>query len=159
VEIVLSRFCKAKHSFEPFLKIFILRRLTILIFYIIVNHMVNYKENNLDQIFSVLSDPTRRAIIKELSKGEKTVKKMAEPFDMSLPAFIKHLKVLEKAELVSFRKVGKYKHYYLQPKGIDYATEWLNDLSSFWKNQLSSLEKYLLNSKKEKGGNKNDHNE
>ncbi|MGG4491202.1 ArsR/SmtB family transcription factor [Metabacillus idriensis] len=116
--------------------------------------MVNYKsENDLSQIFSVLSDPTRRAIIKELSKSEKTVKKMAEPFDMSLPAFIKHLKVLENAGLVSFRKVGKYKYYHLEPKGIDFAMKWLNDLSSFWNSQLTSLEKYLLESEKEEGGN------
>ncbi|MBY6036616.1 metalloregulator ArsR/SmtB family transcription factor [Fictibacillus nanhaiensis] len=121
--------------------------------------MVNYKKHNLDQVFSVLSDPTRRAIIQELSRGEKTVKKMAEPFDMSLPAFTKHLKVLENAGLVSYRKVGKYKYYYLHPKGIDYATNWLNELSSYWKGQLTSLEKYLLDSEENKGGNKNDHNE
>lgn len=118
--------------------------------------MVNYYKSNLDQVFSVLSDPTRRAIIEELSRGEKTVKKLAEPFDMSLPAFSKHMKVLENAGLVSYRKVGRYKYYYLHQKEFYDATQWLNDLKSFWENQLTSLEKYLL---AEEGGNKNDHDE
>jgi DNA-binding transcriptional ArsR family regulator len=118
--------------------------------------MVNYSKDNLDQVFSVLSDSTRRAIIEELSRGEKTVKKLAEPFDMSLPAISKHMKVLENAGLVSYRKVGRYKHYYLHQKAFIDATQWLNDLKSFWESQLSSLEKYLL---AEEGGNKNDHNE
>ncbi|TYS67764.1 helix-turn-helix transcriptional regulator [Sutcliffiella horikoshii] len=119
--------------------------------------MVNYYKQNLDQVFSVLSDPTRRAIIQELSKGEKTVKKLAEPFDMSLPAFSKHMKVLENAKLVSFRKVGRYKYYHLHPEAFDEATKWLNDLKSFWEGQLTSLERYLL--KEEKGGNNHDHDE
>jgi DNA-binding transcriptional ArsR family regulator len=123
----------------------------------IVNHMVNYDESKLDQVFSVLSDPTRRAIIQELSKGEKTTKRLAEPFDMSLPAFSKHMKVLESAGLVSYRKVGRYKYYYLHPRAFYDATEWLNHLKTFWEGQLSSLEMYLLNS--EEGGNNNDHNE
>lgn len=130
--------------------------LTFIFFYFTVNHMVNYNRDELDQVFSVLADPTRRAIIKELSKGENTVKKMAAAYDMSLPGFTKHLKIMENAGLVSFRKVGKYKYYYLQPKGIDYATEWLNELSSYWKNQLSSLEKYLLENREE---DNDDHDE
>jgi DNA-binding transcriptional ArsR family regulator len=120
--------------------------------------MVNYYKNNLDQVFSVLSDPTRRAIIEELSKGEKTVKRLAEPFDMSLPAFSKHMKVLENAGLVSYRKVGRYKYYYLHPKTMYDATEWLNNLKSYWEGQLSSLGKFLLNDEEE-GGNNDDHNE
>lgn len=115
--------------------------------------MVNYNENNLSQVFSVLSDPTRRAIIKELANGEKTTKKLAEPFDMSLPAISKHMKVLETAGLVSYRKEGRYKYYYLQTTSINDAAEWLDNLKSFWESQLSSLEKYLLNSEEEKGGN------
>ncbi|WP_144549586.1 helix-turn-helix transcriptional regulator [Bacillus sp. X1(2014)] len=118
--------------------------------------MVNYFKGNLDQVYSVLSDSTRRAIIEELSRGEKTVKKLAEPFDMSLPAFSKHMKVLENAGLVSFRKVGRYKYYYLHQEAFYDATQWLNDLKSFWENQLTNLEKYLL---AEEGGNKNDHDE
>ncbi|MGG0174824.1 ArsR/SmtB family transcription factor [Gottfriedia acidiceleris] len=119
--------------------------------------MVNYYDDNLDQVFSVLSDPTRRAIIQELSKGENTVKKLAEPFDMSLPAFSKHLKVLENAGLVSFKKVGRFKYYYLLPNAITSASNWLNELKSLWEHQLSSLEQFLLS--EENGGNSDDHNE
>ena len=119
--------------------------------------MVNYYEENLDQVFSVLSDPTRRAIIQELSKGENTVKKLAEPFDMSLPAFSKHMKVLENAGLVSFKKVGRFKYYYLHPNVISYASDWLSELKSLWEHQLSSLEQFLLS--EEERGTDDDHNE
>ncbi|MGD7054924.1 MULTISPECIES: ArsR/SmtB family transcription factor [Bacillaceae] len=111
--------------------------------------MVNYNDENLDDIFYVLSDPTRRAIIQELSKGEKTTKKLAEPFDMSLPAISKHMKVLETAGLVSYNKVGRYKYYSLQSKAIEDASNWLSDLKSFWEAQFTSLEKFLLNEKGE----------
>ena len=120
---------------------------------IIFNHLVNYNESKLNQVFSVLADPTRRAILQELSKGEQTTKRLAEPFDMSLPAISKHMKILENADLVSFRKVGRNKYYYLQTNAIDDAGLWIDTLKSFWESQLSSLEKYLLNSEEEKGGN------
>lgn len=115
--------------------------------------MVNYNEGRLNQVFSVLADPTRRAILQELSRGEQTTKKLAEPFDMSLPAISKHMKILENADLVSFRKVGRNKYYYLQTNAIDDAALWIDTLKLFWESQLSSLEKYLLNSEEEKGGN------
>ncbi|WP_335869105.1 ArsR/SmtB family transcription factor [Bacillus sp. 2205SS5-2] len=121
--------------------------------------MVNYNNENLDQVFSVLSDPIRRSIIQELAKGEKTVKALAEPFDISLPGISKHLRVLEKAELVSYRKMGRYKYYCLKPESIDDASEWLSFLRTFWESQLTSLEKHLLQSEEEKGGIKNDHDE
>lgn len=121
--------------------------------------MVNYNNDDLDQVFSVLSDPTRRAVVQDLSRGEKTVKRLAEPFNMSLPAFSKHMKVLESAGLVSYRKVGRYKYYYLHPKAMYGATKWINDLKSLWEDQLSSLEAYLLDTEEGKGGNKHDHNE
>ncbi|WP_243387182.1 ArsR/SmtB family transcription factor [Bacillus kexueae] len=111
--------------------------------------MVNYQENHLDDVFSVLSDPTRRKIIEELSKGEKTVKKLAEPFDMSLPAVTKHLKVLEKAQIVSFRKEGRYKYYFLQPEKMKDAIEWLHYWRSFWEDRLTRLEQFLMETKEE----------
>ncbi|RAP74236.1 ArsR/SmtB family transcription factor [Paenibacillus montanisoli] len=97
----------------------------------------------LNNVFSVLSDPTRRAIITQLAKGEMTVMKLAEPFEMSLPAVSKHLKVLEKAGLVSVRKEGRFRYFYLNPASIDCANEWLTDLRQFWTSQLSRLERFL----------------
>jgi DNA-binding transcriptional ArsR family regulator len=110
----------------------------------IYNHMVKYKnEEILNGVFSVLSDPTRRTMITQLAKGEMTVMKLAEPFKMSLPAVSKHLKVLEKAGLVSVRKEGRYRYYYLNPASIDCANQWLTDLQQFWTSQLSRLERFL----------------
>ncbi|MDP4549567.1 metalloregulator ArsR/SmtB family transcription factor [Alkalihalobacillus macyae] len=105
--------------------------------------MVNYYKDNLDDVFSVLSDPTRRKIVEELSKGEKTVKKLAEPFDMSLPAVSKHLKILEKADLVTFKKEGRYKIYRLNPEVFEAAVQWMNHWRSYWEGQLSRLEDYF----------------
>lgn len=122
--------------------------------YLIVNHMVNYYKDNLDQIFSVLSDPTRRKIVEELSKGEKTVKKLAEPFDMSLPAFTKHLKILENAGVVTFKKEGRYKYYSLKPEALESAIQWMNHWRTYWESQLSRLETYFdnLEDEEDEGG-------
>lgn len=110
----------------------------------IFNHMVKCDDEEiLNGVFSVLSDPTRREMIMQLAKGEMTVMKLAEPFKMSLPAVSKHLKVLEKAGLVSVRKEGRYRYYYLNPASIDCANQWLQDLRQFWTSQLSRLEHFL----------------
>jgi DNA-binding transcriptional ArsR family regulator len=94
--------------------------------------MVKCRKNNLDDIFSVLSDPTRRSIIEQLSKGERSVQELAQPFDMSLPAISKHLKILEKAGLVSQRKEGRYRYYFIKPDSMDSACEWMEGLKQVW---------------------------
>ncbi|MDM5318069.1 metalloregulator ArsR/SmtB family transcription factor [Fictibacillus sp. b24] len=94
--------------------------------------MVKYKSDNLNDVFSVLSDPTRRSIIEQLSIGERSVQELAEPFDMSLPAISKHLKVLESAGLVTHRKDGRYRYYSIQPEAMDGACEWMETLKQLW---------------------------
>ncbi|RZT16450.1 ArsR family transcriptional regulator [Fictibacillus sp. BK138] len=94
--------------------------------------MVKYNADNLNDVFSVLSDPTRRSIIEQLSKGERSVQELAEPFDMSLPAISKHLKVLENAGLVTQRKEGRYRYYSIKPDSIDSACEWMDALKQVW---------------------------
>ncbi|GAA3413474.1 hypothetical protein GCM10020370_69890 [Paenibacillus hodogayensis] len=74
---------------------------------------------------------------------------LAKPFEMSLPAISKHLRVLEKAGLVSIRKEGTYRYYYLNPKTVDGAYEWLMELRSFWTSQLANLEHFLGDQSKE----------
>ncbi|MFC3746941.1 ArsR/SmtB family transcription factor [Paenibacillus sp. GCM10012306] len=111
--------------------------------------MVKYDDELLDNVFHVLSDPTRREILKRLGVGEMTVMNLAKPFDMSLPAISKHLRVLEKAGLVSIRKEGTYRYYYLNPTTVDRAHEWLMELRNFWTPQLSNLELFLDNQSKE----------
>ncbi|MFD3450021.1 ArsR/SmtB family transcription factor [Microbacteriaceae bacterium 4G12] len=76
----------------------------------------------------MLSDPTRRSILEILSKEERSVTELAAPFDMSLPAISKHLKVLEKAEVVSQRRVGRNRYYCLREESMNDACEWLNYL-------------------------------
>ncbi|MFF2481368.1 ArsR/SmtB family transcription factor [Paenibacillus sp. NPDC058071] len=103
----------------------------------------------LNDVFQVLSDPTRREIIKSLAVGEMTVMNLAKPFEMSLPAVSKHLKVMEKAGLVSVRKEGTYRYYYLNPRAVEDAHEWLMDLRKFWTAQVFNLEHFLDNQSKE----------
>jgi DNA-binding transcriptional ArsR family regulator len=107
--------------------------------------MVNYPTEDLDEVFAVLSDPTRRAIIERLAEGEMSVKSLAEPFDMSLPAISKHLRVLEKAGVVAQRKAGRNRYYFLQPQSLKNASDWINRWSHFWKSQFSRLELHLSN--------------
>ncbi|MCM3719916.1 ArsR/SmtB family transcription factor [Fictibacillus phosphorivorans] len=94
--------------------------------------MVKYNADNLNDVFSVLSDPTRRSIIEQLSKGERSVQELAEPFDMSLPAISKHLKVLENAGLVTKRKEGRYRYYAIKPDSMENACEWMDALKEVW---------------------------
>jgi DNA-binding transcriptional ArsR family regulator len=105
--------------------------------------MVNDSTRNLDDVFSALSDPTRRAILERLFNGELTVTALAEPFEMSLPAISKHLRVLEKAGVVSQRKLGRNRYYSVNPHAMKQASEWINRWSHFWKSQFSNLDRYL----------------
>ena len=109
----------------------------------IVNHMVNYKENELDRTFSALSDPTRRAILARLAEGKAQVSELAEPFGMSLPAVSKHLKVLEKANLILRHKDGRIHRFTVNPKPVDTAKTWIETYQRFWEQQLDSLGSYL----------------
>jgi len=110
--------------------------------------MVKYNEETLNDVFQVLSDPTRREIIRRLAAGETTVMNLAKPFEMSLPAVSKHLKVMEKAGLVSVRKEGTFRYYALNPRGVENAHEWLAELKNFWTEQIVNLEQFLENQSK-----------
>ena len=105
--------------------------------------MVKYNSSELSQTFSALSDPTRRAILVQLSKGEAQVTELAEPFGMSLPAVSKHLKVLEKANLIQRKKEGRIHRFIVNPKPIHSAKSWIEHYQQFWEQQLDSLAHYL----------------
>ena len=81
--------------------------------------------NAIDDIFAALGDPTRRAILIRLARGAATVGELAEPFAMSLPAISRHLKVLERASLISNERGGKYRHCRLNREALAGAAEWL----------------------------------
>jgi DNA-binding transcriptional ArsR family regulator len=110
--------------------------------------MVNYL-GALDRSFSALADPTRRAILARLSLGESRVTDLAEPFDMSLPAVSKHLKVLEDAGLVKKRKEGRIHHCRLDPRPLSAAADWIAQHRAFWEKTLDRLHEYLTEQMKE----------
>ena len=97
----------------------------------------------LDQVFSALSDSTRRAILEQLRHGESTVTVLAQPFDMSLPAISKHLRILEETGLIVRRKEGRVHYIQLAPAKMKEATEWLNFYRHYWEENLDSLGAYL----------------
>ena len=112
------------------------------------NHMVNQYEDNLNEIFHALADPTRREIIHMMSQKERSVSELAEPFDMSLAAISKHIKVLERAELVERSINGRTHICRLNTKSLSRATEWLRFYEKFWSNRFDLLESELLKAKK-----------
>lgn len=98
----------------------------------------------LDQTFSALADPTRRAIIERLSRdGQETLTNLASPFDMSLPAVSKHVRVLERAGLVHRVKRGRTVHCHLELAPARAATDWLIETERFWERRLHALADHL----------------
>ncbi len=98
---------------------------------------------NLDTTFSALSDPTRRAIISKLAEGDMPIMELASPFDMSLPAVSKHIRVLEKAGLLTRRKQGRVQYCRLNVKPLRDAAKWLAFYQQFWDAKLDSLANFL----------------
>ena len=86
----------------------------------------------LSTAFAALADPTRRAILARLAEGEASVGELAEPFDLSLPAISKHLKVLERAQLIRREKAAQWRRCRLQPEGFVAASGWLQRYERFW---------------------------
>jgi DNA-binding transcriptional ArsR family regulator len=94
--------------------------------------------------FSALSDPTRRALLARLATGgEATVTRLAEPFDMSVPAISKHLKVLERAGLVETGRLAQSRPRRLVPEPLQKATEWLEHYRPLWEANLERLDEYV----------------
>lgn len=95
--------------------------------------------NHLDQIFSALSDPTRRAVIAQLGQGEAPVKTLAAPHDMALPSFLKHIDALERAGLVRTRKEGRVCVCTLHPEALGAAESWLDRQRNIWEGRIDRL--------------------
>ncbi|WP_237371089.1 ArsR/SmtB family transcription factor [Rhizobium sp. SL42] len=98
----------------------------------------------LSETLFALADPTRRAILARLSKGEATVNELAAPFDMSLPAVSKHLKVLERARLISRGRTAQWRPCRLEPEPLRAVDGWLGDYRKLWEHRLDRLEDYLV---------------
>ena len=108
----------------------------------------------LDTTFAALADPTRRAILARLASGEASVAQLAEPFAMSQPAISKHLKVLERAGLISRGRDAQRRPRRLEAKPLAQATEWLEGYRQFWEGSFRRLDALLgeLKTKKKKRG-------
>lgn len=105
----------------------------------------------LDQVFAALSDPTRRAIVETLARGEATVGTVAEPHDMALPSISKHIKVLELAGMITRRVEGRQHWLRLAPDGFRSAAEWFTHYQQFWSESVDRLERLLTDIEDQKG--------
>jgi DNA-binding transcriptional ArsR family regulator len=99
--------------------------------------------DTLSLTFSALADPTRRAILARLSKGEATVTELAEPFDISLPAVTKHLKVLERAGLITRGREAQWRPCTLAATPLREVSQWVEQYREHWEQRLDRLESYL----------------
>jgi DNA-binding transcriptional ArsR family regulator len=108
--------------------------------------------DRLSATFAALADPTRRAILARLTIGEASVTELAEPFDMSLPAVSKHLKVLENAKLITRGREAQWRPCQLDAAPLEDAAGWIEHYRQFWEASLDRLDAYLreLNSKERK---------
>jgi DNA-binding transcriptional ArsR family regulator len=97
-------------------------------------------EPNLDAVFHALADPTRRAVVQALVKGEATVSDLAAPHDMGLPAFMKHLSVLEASGLVKSDKVGRVRTCALDPATMTATERWFEEQRAFWQGRYAQLD-------------------
>jgi DNA-binding transcriptional ArsR family regulator len=108
-------------------------------------------QNRLDATFSALADPTRRAILARLALGEASVNELAEPFEMSQPAISKHLKVLEKAGLVSRTRDAQRRMCRIEAQPMAEANEWLEKYRAFWEARYQRLDALLKVMKAQRG--------
>ena len=99
--------------------------------------------DTLDATFAALADPTRRAILARLASGEASVNELAEPFDMTLPGVSKHLKVLERAGLISRGRVAQSRPCRLEAAPLGEAADWVEGYRRFWEGSFDRLEGYL----------------
>ncbi|MDH6680676.1 DNA-binding transcriptional ArsR family regulator [Rhodococcus sp. LBL1] len=97
----------------------------------------------LDQVFHALSDPSRRGMVERLSRGPASVSELAAPLDMSLPAVVQHLKVLEASGLVRTEKIGRTRTCHLVPDALDGAGQWITQRRTSVERRLDRLGEYL----------------
>ncbi|MDZ8109892.1 MAG: metalloregulator ArsR/SmtB family transcription factor [Nostoc sp. DedQUE12a] len=99
--------------------------------------------DRLSLTFAALADPTRRAILAHLAKGEASVTELAQPFEMSLPAISKHLKVLERAGLIARSREAQWRPCRLEAQALKDVADWIEQYRQFWEQNLDRLDEYL----------------
>src|SRR4029078_6227883 len=108
------------------------------------------RSSPLDDIFAALADPTRRAIVMRLCDGEASVGELADPFDMALPSFMKHIHVLETSGLVQSSQGGGVRTCRLSPEALVGAEDWFQHQRAIWEARLDRFEGYVMKRKKER---------
>ena len=98
----------------------------------------------IDGVFRALADPTRRLVLERLSRSPASASELARPFDMALPSFVEHMKVLESSGLVHSHKTGRVRTYQLVPKRLQLAASWLSRQRALWEKRLDQLDAYLI---------------
>ena len=116
------------------------------------------EDDSLSLTFAALADPTRRAILARLAAREATVNELAEPFEMSLQAVSKHLKVLERAGLISRGRDAQYRPCRLEAAQLDTAIDWIEQHRQVWSDRFDRLEQHLRNIQNPNPQNPNRHN-
>jgi DNA-binding transcriptional ArsR family regulator len=104
--------------------------------------MLKYSQQ-LDSVFQALADPSRRVIVETLSKGPASVSQLAQPLEMSLPAVVQHLQVLEESGLVTSKKIGRVRTCKLEPRVLQKAEKWINERRQGWEQRLDHLGRLL----------------
>jgi DNA-binding transcriptional ArsR family regulator len=105
----------------------------------------------LDRTFSALSDPTRRDILERLAAGPASITELAQPYGISLPGVLKHISVLERADLVATEKRGRTRECRLGPADMDEATDWIEHQRARWERRFDRLDSYLARATKGDG--------
>ncbi len=100
-------------------------------------------QEELDATFMALADPTRRAIVARLAKGDATVNELAAPFTMTLPGISKHLKVLERSGLISRSRHAQFRPCHLEPAALDAALGWIETNRRIWTERFDKLDAHL----------------
>jgi DNA-binding transcriptional ArsR family regulator len=107
--------------------------------------IMSLTEERLDATFAALGDPTRRAIVARLARGDATVNELAAPFEMTLPGISKHLKVLERCGLISRSRQAQFRPCHLERDVLDGAVEWIEEYRRVWTERLDKLDVHLRN--------------
>ncbi|WP_306251108.1 helix-turn-helix transcriptional regulator [Parvularcula sp. IMCC14364] len=102
-------------------------------------------QTNLDTVFHALADPTRRAVLQQLGRRELAVSDLAKPFDMALPSFMKHIKVLETSGLISSQKTGRVRTCKIEQQSLNAAQGWLEEQRMLWEGRTDRLAEYAEN--------------
>jgi DNA-binding transcriptional ArsR family regulator len=100
-------------------------------------------DDRLDAMFTALADPTRRAIVARLARGDATVNEVAAPFEMTLPGISKHLKVLERCGLISRTRQAQFRPCHLEADALGTALEWIEENRRVWTERLDKLDAHL----------------